>query len=156
MRQSFEYAVHLDCDPETVWAHVLRPALFQHVAAPLVRFRPIGMRRFPKQWSEKEYRGAMRLFGLLPIGSQAIAIKIPPVESDIRILVDDGYSPLLPRWTHRISVSPENSGPRYADSVAFDAGLLTPLLGPPIRLFFRHRQRRLRALATSGFLALAD
>ncbi|MDJ0641545.1 MAG: hypothetical protein QNJ15_01900 [Erythrobacter sp.] len=156
MRQSFEYAVHLDCDPGLVWAQVLRPALFLHVAAPLVQFRPIGIERFPQQWSDGEYRGAMRLFGIVPLGWQAIVIELPDRESETRTLIDNGYSPLLPLWNHRISIRPENDGTRYTDDVSFDAGLLTPLTGLFVRLFFRHRQRRLRALSANGFAALSD
>ncbi len=98
----------------------------------------------------------MRLFGIVPLGWQAIVIELPDRESETRTLIDNGYSPLLPLWNHRISIRPENDGTRYTDDVSFDAGLLTPLTGLFVRLFFRHRQRRLRALSANGFAALSD
>ncbi len=96
----------------------------------------------------------MRLFGILPIGWQAIMIELPEAEGKTRTLFDKGYSPLLPKWRHQISVRPDNGGTLYTDSVSFDAGALTALASPLIRFFFRHRQRRLRALAASGFDAI--
>lgn len=133
---------------------VLRPALFLHVASPLVRFQRLGKDRFPDQWCEGEYRGAMRLFGILPIGWQAIVIELPEERGSTRTLRDHGYSPVLKDWDHRITVAPDNGGTRYTDSVSFSAGWLTPLAAPIIQLFFRHRQRRLKALASTGFAAL--
>ena len=154
LRHSFDFECQLVCNPELVWEHVLRPALFLHVAAPLVRFRPVGIDRFPEVWSEGEYRGSMRLFGLAPIGWQAIVIEMPSRNGDVRMLRDRGYSPVLKEWDHRIEVMPRDGGTRYVDRVSFDAGVLTPTAAPMIRLFFRHRQRRLRALASAGFAAL--
>ena len=98
----------------------------------------------------------MRLFGILPFGWQAIVIELPEAQGDTRTLFDNGYSPMLPRWNHRISVRPENGGTRYTDSVSFDAGFLTPITGVFIKLFFRHRQRRFCALAADGFAAVSD
>ncbi|MEM8725243.1 MAG: hypothetical protein AAGE86_06960 [Pseudomonadota bacterium] len=63
MSATFELSTNLASAPDTVWAQVKRPALFLHVAAPLVRFSPIGDRSFPEEWSEREYRGSMRLLG---------------------------------------------------------------------------------------------
>ena len=97
----------------------------------------------------------MRLFGILPIGWQAIVIELPEAEGETHTLLDKGYSPLLPTWRHQISVRPDNGGARYTDRVSFDAGALSVLAAPLIRLFFRHRQRRLRALAARGFDAIA-
>lgn len=132
----------------------MQPALFLHVAAPLVRFRPMASTQFPQRWSEGEYRGSMRLFGVLPMGWQAIVIELPEAEGDARTLSDNGYSPTLPHWHHRIIVEPSDSGTHYTDAVTFDAGWRTPFAAPLIRLFFRHRQCRLRTLAADAFAGL--
>jgi len=151
MPAKFDLTTHLDGQPDEVWAQVKRPALFLHVAAPLVRFYPIGEDRFPAEWKEQEYRGAMRLFGLLPIGWQAIVIEYPTNGSGTKFLRDRGHSPILRQWDHRIEVTSANGGTRYTDRVALDAGILTPVATFFVRLFFKHRQRRLKALASSGF-----
>lgn len=154
MPHQFELSSELKSTPDEVWAWVERPALFLHVAAPLLTFSPVGMDRFPDSWDEAEYRGTMRLFGLLPIGWQAIVIEFPPSVGETRVLLDRGFSPVLRKWEHRIEVSPSPNGTQYVDRVSLDAGWLTPLAAPMIKLFFRHRQRRLRTLDESGFAPL--
>lgn len=155
MPRRFALTSHLQSPPDTVWEQVLRPALFLHVAAPLVVFHPVGMAQFPEQWAEAEYRGTMRLFGLLPIGWQAIKIRLLPEDGFTHALTDEGYGPMLKQWSHRIEVAPEGEGTRYTDTLEFDTGALTPLAAPLIRFFFGHRQRRLRALDARGFAELA-
>lgn len=155
MPHSFKFSCELECDPNLVWDKVMQPALFLNVAAPLVRFQTVGSAQFPQHWSEGEYRGSMKLFGILPMGWQAIVIEPPETQGEARTLIDGGYSPMLPKWHHRITVEPSNGGTRYTDAVTFDAGWRTPFTAPLIRLFFRHRQRRLRTLAANGFADLA-
>ena len=154
MAHRFELSSELRSAPDLVWKWVERPALFLHVAAPLVAIAPLGIGRFPDTWGQTEYRGTMRLFGVLPIGWQAIVIDFPEQEGTTRVLRDRGYGPLLRKWEHRIEVSPTNGGTLYADRIKFDAGALTPLAAPVVKLFFLHRQRRLRALDRNSFAAL--
>lgn len=141
---------------DQVWEQVRKPALFLHVAGPLVAFTPVGMSAFPEEWTEREYRGTMKLFGLLPIGWQAIKVRFLPEQNRVRALIDEGYGPMLRKWSHRIEVAPEGAGTRYSDILQFDAGALTPLVAPVIRFFFAHRQRRLRALDARGFADLSE
>ena len=150
----FELSSYLPNTSEEVWAAVERPALFLHVAAPLVKFSPMGSDAFPELWEEGEYRGAMKLFGLVPIGWQAIVISFPSEGAETRTLKDSGHSPLLTQWTHTIEVAREGDGTRYTDRVSYDAGWLSLFAFPFIRLFFAHRQRRLRRLAKAGFASL--
>nr|WP_298898495.1 hypothetical protein [uncultured Altererythrobacter sp.] len=150
----FELSSYLPNTTDEVWAAVERPALFLHVAAPLVKFTPMGRDAFPERWEEGEYRGAMKLFGLIPIGWQAIVISFPSDGAKTRTLKDGGYSPLLAQWTHTIEVAREGDGTRYTDRISYDAGWLSPFAYPLIRLFFAHRQHRLRRLAKAGFASL--
>lgn len=156
MTTTVELTTTLDCTPDVVWACVQKPALFLHVAAPLVVFRPVGAPEFPKEWDEAEYRGTVRLLGAIPIGWQVIRIRFLPQEGGMRVLVDEGHGPMLRQWSHRIEVAPEGYGTRYTDTLEFSSGALTPLTAPLIRFFFEHRQRRLRALDSEGFAALNE
>lgn len=150
--------IALSCDlqasPEKLREAILKPALFLHVAAPLVKFVPVGLARFPDIWSEGEYRGSMRLFGLIPIGWQAIVIEIPREDSKPLVLRDRGYGPLLRVWDHQIEVTPTAAGSRYTDRLTIDAGWLTPLTAFFVKRFFEHRQRRLKALDRRGIRTL--
>ncbi len=59
------------------------------------------------------------------------------------------------RWDHWIFVAAEGGGTRYTDRVNVEAGLLTPFIWRFARVFYGHRQRRLRAFAADGFRAFA-
>jgi hypothetical protein len=136
---------------------VLKPALFLHVAAPLVRFAPIGASRFPERWEVGEYRGSMRLFGFLPIGWQAIVIQFPDDREGPLVLTDHGYGPMLRQWEHRIEVhAMEGGGTRYIDRLKMDAGFFTPVARLMVAQFFKHRQGRLKKLDQTGFRELSD
>jgi hypothetical protein len=146
----------LACSPDEAWERVQTSALLLHVAAPLIRFTGQGSKPFPAIWEPGEYRAWMWLFGIVPIGWQAVVISHPEADSDTRIIRDNGYGPLIKRWDHWIEIAPANGsgGTRYTDTVTIEAGLLTPLIAAFARLFYAHRQRRWRSLAQTGFTAL--
>ncbi|WP_199797839.1 hypothetical protein [Porphyrobacter sp. HT-58-2] len=145
----------LSCTPDEAWAKVKTSALLQHIAAPLIRFTPKGGKAFPAVWEPGEYRAWMWLFGVLPIGWQAVVISAPEPQGDTRFVRDNGYGPLISRWDHWIEISPGvNSTTTYTDRVTIEAGPLTPLIAGFARLFYAHRQRRWRKLARTGFAAL--
>jgi hypothetical protein len=145
----------LACTPDEAWEQVQTSALLMHVAAPLIRFTLQGGRPFPEIWVPGEYRAWMWLFGIVPIGWQAVVISHPAQDGETRFIRDNGYGPLIRRWDHWIAIVPGEGGTtHYTDKVAIEAGLLTPLIVAFARAFYGHRQRRWRALARSGFSAL--
>jgi hypothetical protein len=136
--------------PEDVWQRVMTPELLIYVAAPLVRFRFLD-NGAPAQWSDgSRHRVSIRLFGFLPFGHQWI---VPSQHVDTvapwpKKLRDNGDSALIQKWDHWISVEPDGEGgTRYRDEVDVRAGLLTPFIWVFAQCFYRHRQRRWRALA---------
>ena len=142
----------LPCPAERVREGVLSPRLLDYVAAPLVRFTPVDPPRFPERWCPGAYLVAMRLFGVLPLGTQTIDLSFPPPRPGELVLRDNGQGKLIAVWEHQITVAPD--GPlatSYTDELRVDAGLLTPLIWAWAYLFFRHRQRRWRRLVASGF-----
>ena len=98
----------------------------------------------------------MWLFGVAPVGWQAIVISFPEPEGNTRFVRDNGYGPLIARWDHWIEIAPgaEPDTTRYTDRVIIEAGLLTPIITAFARFFYGHRQKRWRALAKDGFSAL--
>lgn len=148
-------STRLDCTADEAWERVRTAALLLHVAAPLIRFTPKEDTRFPQEWAPGEYRAWMWLFGLIPIGWQAVVISEPPPDGATRFIRDNGYGPLIRRWDHWIAIAPGEGGTtHYTDQVTIEAGLLTPLVAGFARVFYAHRQRRWRALAATGFAAL--
>jgi hypothetical protein len=155
MAVTVELSTTLDCTPEAAWERVQTSALLIHVAAPLIRFAPQGGRPFPAIWASGEYRAWMWLFGIVPIGWQAVVISHPEPDGETRFIRDNGYGPLIQRWDHWIAIAPGDGGTtHYTDRVEIEAGLLTPLIVAFARVFYGHRQRRWGALASSGFAAL--
>jgi hypothetical protein len=136
--------------PEDVWQRVMIPELLIHIAAPLVRFRLVHSDG-PAQWADgSRHLVSIRLFGFLPFGDQWI---VPSRHVDNaapwpKKLRDNGYSALIKTWDHWITVEPDGEGGTcYRDEVEVKAGLLTPLVWVFAQIFYRHRQRRWRALA---------
>ncbi len=135
---------------------VMRPALLQAVAAPLVRFTPV-QGEWPSRWMPGPFLVKLHLFGWLPLGEQVIGIELPPSSAQRFELLDLGHSPLIPKWHHRITLETDDAGTRYTDALDLDAGWRTPLVWAFAWLFYRHRQRRWRQLvATSALPALLN
>jgi hypothetical protein len=157
MATTVALSTRLDCTPDEAWERVRTSPLLLHVAAPLIRFTPKSGQAFPAIWQPGDYRAGMRLFGLVPLGWQAVVISEPAPEGTTRFIRDNGYGPLIRRWDHWIAIAPDEGGAtRYTDRVEIEAGLLTPLVAAFARVFYAHRQRRWRALARRRFAALKD
>ena len=156
MATTIERTTLLDCRPDEAWERVTTSPLLQHIASPLIKFVPLKGQPFPHDWKPGEYRAWMFLLGFIPLGWQAIVISKPEPEGGKRFIRDNGYSPLITRWDHWIEISPADGGlrTRYTDRVTIDAGFLTPIVAMFARVFYAHRQRRWRALASSDFVQL--
>lgn len=160
MTRIVELTSTLDCSADEAWRHVETSALLHHIASPLIRFVPPKQTPFPEDWSDGEYRAWMLLFGVIPIGWQAICISFPDVNENrepkkgARYLRDNGYGPLIKRWDHWIEITPDGGRTRYTDRVYIEAGLLTPVIATFARIFYGHRQKRWRELARTDFAAL--
>ena len=147
-----EFSTLLDTLPDRVWQEVNRPVLLQYVAHPLITFEPIDPLAFPEQWKEQEYHVKMRLFGVIPLGWQIIAIERPLSIGEARLLRDNGRSKHARQWDHLITVEPVGSHQtRYTDRIEIEAGALTPLVRAFARAFYAHRQRRWQMLVAQNF-----
>jgi hypothetical protein len=147
----FELTTELAASPELVWEHVQTSRLLTHVAAPLVVFEPLQPSAFPGQWADGEYEVRMRLWGWLPVGRQTIGIS-RGASGDTRVLIDAGRGQLAKTWHHVIRVEPGPAGnTRYTDALEIRAGIFTPVVWLFAQVFYRHRQRRWRALVRGGF-----
>lgn len=146
----------LDVSPERAWEVVQTPDLLEHVAAPLVRFDAIDPSEFPEQWEEADYLVRMALFGIVPLGTHSIRIVDREVEETgqgrIYRLRTDETGELAETWQHDIVLRETPDGMTvYTDEVTIEAGLLTLPVWLFATLFYRHRHRRWRQLAATGF-----
>jgi hypothetical protein len=140
----------LPCSYERAVEEVKKPRLLMHIARPLLRFEPAKGTVVLESWEEETYWFRLFLFGVIPIGNQAVRITMQDGADTFR-LRDNGCSRMIRRWDHRIAIRDANGATIYSDTVDLDAGLLTPVVWMFVRLFFVHRQKRWRQLARSGF-----
>lgn len=146
----------LDVSAERAWAMVGRPDLLQHVVYPLQVFEPMDPDALPAVWSDGRYKVRCRMFGIVPVGEQWIVISTVEAGPGRYVLRDDGHGDLATRWDHCITIRPISIDRcRYTDEVEIEAGLLTPFVVAFAWVFYRHRQRRWRALVASDFAPLA-
>ena len=148
MRMSLE--TKLQCSLEQAVAEVKTLRLHEYVTHPMVTFQPIEPSSFPEAWGEGRYWVNMKLFGFLPFGRQAIVISYPTEERNFT-LRDNGYSAMIKKWDHRITIEKTGSGVLYRDEVRISAGILTPIIWFFALVFYSHRQRRWKTLANKGF-----
>lgn len=144
-------STQLDCKPERVWEAVQSPQYFKYVTAPLIVFEPLRPGKFPDKWSTGNYLMRLKFLGLIPLGFQWIQISIPKTKSsditDLYKMRDNGFGKLAKRWDHLITIKLTADGnTQYTDQVDIDAGLWTLFLWIFSQAFFRHRQRRWRAI----------
>jgi len=145
-----DVATDLDGSVDDAIAHVGTTRLLRFVAWPLVHFTPVDPPVWPDRWTDGTYWVNVRLFGWLPFGQQAIVISHPE-STDGFLLRDNGYSALVRRWDHTISITTVAGRTRYRDVVIIEAGVFTLPVWLFAQVFYRHRQRRWRLLARQGF-----
>jgi len=145
-------STHIALKPEAVWAEVQTAGLLQHIAWPLVCFIPVDDAAFESFQPGGRYQVKLRLFGMIPLGTQWIVSSLHEAGGTQwpKRLRDDGYSALISKWDHWITVAPDkDGGTRYSDEVEVSAGALTPFIWAFAQIFYWHRQRRWRGLANS-------
>ena len=142
-----DIATHLDRAASAVWNDVQISALLLRVVRPLLRIVPVHPATIPERWSEGvtiQYKPF--IFGFIPIRVHTLHFeRIDHKNYEIQTREAD---PLVRRWDHLVSVRPlgENQS-IYRDTVDIDAGNLTFVVWAWANWFYRHRQRRWRALA---------
>lgn len=150
-------ATILNCPVERVWEEVQTSRLLTYITAPLLVFEPVTPPALPERWSEGRYLVRMRLFGLIPFGSQWIVITKELVDTtpgrQRYELRDNGHGDLIATWDHWIVIRETEDGrTHYTDRVEIRAGLLTPFIWAYASLFYRWRQHRWRQLVARGFV----
>ena len=153
MPHTFKLSSELAVAPSRAVEEIGKPWVMLHVSRPVIVFRRIEPKTLPERWEEGRYRVSLWLFGILPLGWQVIGVEFPQQPQRGFALRDNGFSPLIRRWDHLITIEPgpDGSSACYTDELTLEAGFLTPVVALFVRLFFAHRQRRLRKLAARDF-----
>jgi hypothetical protein len=136
----------LDCSAAKAWNEVQKSSLLLHVNWPLAKFVPVGV-PLPKCWSEGlTIQCKLFIFGIIPIGLHTVHIE--KIDQENYQIQSREHDSLIARWDHLISIkSLDDSRSIYRDTIDFDAGSLSSVVWGWANWFYRHRQRRWRALA---------
>ncbi len=145
-----DVSTYLPCRPEEAVRHITTTRLLLHVAAPLIKMRPIRPKELPETWSEGTYWVHTYLYGFIPFGKQAMVVSFPECREAFCVR-DNGHGSFMRKWDHLVTVEPSGDGTLYRDRFEVEAGLLTPLVWGFAQVFYRHRQRRWRKLAARSF-----
>ena len=150
--KTIEISTELNASPDAVWNAVRQPKLLLHVAKGVLSFKPVNPPVFPDYWAPGEYEVAICWKGFLPVGRQIIGVEFPEPQNGVRYVRDNGRSRVIQVWDHLIAIAPAPGGRTlYTDTLRLDAGALTLSVALFAGRFYRHRQRRWRALAENGF-----
>ncbi|MFO7583785.1 MAG: hypothetical protein R6W69_03565 [Anaerolineales bacterium] len=135
-----------DCTAEHLWDEISRPASLRFVAAPLLHFEPLVPGELDGEWVVgKTYALRLSLFGFLPAGEHRITLA--SIDREANLIESKESGALSPVWNHTIRFHPlENGKLHYTDEIEIQAGLLTGFIWAFAHLFYRHRQRRWKAL----------
>ncbi len=146
----------LDCPPDAAWEAVHSPAVFQAVSGPITTAQSLEADGFPDRWADTEHRVRLRMLGLLPMGTQLIALRDETRADGTRIVHDEGgpltgAMSIVSRWHHRMAISPDPAAPdsrtRFRDALDVGAGVLTPVVWFGFWVFWQLRAQQLRRLA---------
>ncbi len=86
------------------------------------------------------------VFGVIPIGARTLHFE--KVDHKNYQIQSREHDQLITRWDHLIWIKPlDDARSIYRDTIDIDAGNLTFVVGAWANWFYRHRQRRWRALA---------
>jgi hypothetical protein len=118
-----------------------------HVIRPLARISTSGFRDLPERWCEgQKVRCRVYVFGIIPIGVREL--RFERIDQNGYRIVTHESDELVRSWKHTIAIT--TLGPNrsiYRVVIDIDAGHLTILVWIWTNWFYRHRQRRWRALA---------
>ncbi len=142
----------IDASPDKVFEVVKTKKLLFHVMHPMARFKIISPLDDFETWKEGEtYVGWSFLFLFIPVWKRKNYIE--KIDEDNHTIQSRESGEIgLKKWDHLIKVEKtENGKTHYTDIVEINAGIFTPLYFLFASLFYRHRQRRWRALADRNF-----
>jgi hypothetical protein len=136
----------LPATEDQLWQRLVEPGTLQFVAAPMLAFVPLQPEAFRGRWVVgKDYELKLYLFGFIPLGLHRI--RLVSLDRAANTIVSRESGTLAPVWNHVIRFRQAGDGTlRYTDEIEIRAGWLTPAVWLFAHLFYRHRQRRWKAL----------
>lgn len=148
----FEMTTTLAAPIDDVWDALQRPSTLAYVARGWLSFRPLDPPELPERWPRDggSFLVRVRAFGIVPMGTQVIAVEYPDARAPERVVRDNGRGTIARVWDHHAVLSPVSPGmTRYTDRLTIEAGWLTPLVTIWARGFYAYRHRRWHRLVAN-------
>ena len=140
-----KFQTKLSASPEKVFSEVKKPSLLLRIAEPMATILPVDG-KFPDNWEQGvTYVCRIRIFKWIPIGKRHL--KIETIDDNNMEIQSREFDPLVRKWDHLIRVEASGNETLYSDELDIEAGILTPFVCLYAWIFYRHRQRRWRAIA---------
>ncbi len=135
-------STELPLSAATACALAQKPALFEYVVSPVIRMRRMDL---PERITPgAEVSGRIWWFGVIPAWTHRLTIIRL---EDTGIYTHERGGPVR-TWNHRLTFTPITAHScRYTDEVETDDGVVGAVTAAFIRVMFRYRHRRWRALA---------
>jgi hypothetical protein len=136
----------IQTDLNRIWDELQKTSSLIKVASPILVFHAQDGKPSPATWEAGQtYALDLRAFHILPLGKHYIDVK--EINAVKREIFTNEHGSLTKTWNHRIQVEPLSKlALRYTDEIEIDAGILTLFIWAFAHLFYRHRQRRWKAL----------
>ncbi|MDR2089542.1 MAG: hypothetical protein LBP73_09325 [Clostridiales Family XIII bacterium] len=117
-----------------------RISTLRYICSPMATFTPMGERI---AWEAGvSFRLNLKVMGM-DFGEHVIAV----TRFDTRMISTKEHNRHVPKWNHTILLEDlDERRTKYSDVVEISAGPKTPFIWLWANLFYRHRQRRWRAL----------
>lgn len=133
-----------------MWEELQKISSLMHVASPILIFKSRDAGKPPEKWEiGKVYPLRMYAFGFIPLGRHDIVVK--RIDSDRKEMLTNESGLLAKTWDHRIWIEKiDGDTIRYSDEVEIKAGALTAFIWLFAHVFYRHRQRKWKALLAQG------
>lgn len=139
-------STYLPCSEAELWQKIIEPASLQYVASPILGFVPVDGGAIDTEWRVgKVYDLKLYLFKVIPLGRHSI--RLVTVDRKTNTITSKERGALARVWNHTISFREVEPGKlHYTDEIEIEAGWLTLAIWAFAQLFYRHRQRRWKAL----------
>lgn len=134
---------------DRMWQELQKVSSLMYVASPILKFRPQKGYSLPDKWIiGTEYKLRISSFGIIPLGNHFI--RLVELNQETKRIVSNEHGMLTRVWNHTITFNEiDDQTIRYTDEIEIEAGIMTLFIWLFAHIFYRHRQRKWKALLAS-------
>jgi hypothetical protein len=136
--------------PLKLFEDLQNPQILIKAASPVITYIPIDPDTMPIKWEAgNDYLVKLRLFKIIPVGLHRIGI-VYFNEETLEAMSDESGT-IATVWTHHMTLKAYGQDATlYTDEIEIKAGFRTVFVWLFANYFYRHRQRKWKAIARTG------